>query len=356
MVGLLVCMLWIRIGMASLGSPDGMVITGQFRLSGTLEPAAVPTLGHQMSIAMRSRVAPHVFAAIHWSNQQLWGSQLIAMGRNTPVLHTEEAYLEVDARNVSANPAVDWGTWRLGRQRFHLGPIGLLAANPFDAIEGVRWRKEWSNWASDIVAARLDTSYVTHLNYVYETDGYLAVRVERPFATKVVGATWLVEGLGTERGVSLDVYGAWSGNRNWVLEVAGFEQSRTSTTYEGWSLAAVGSVDLYVDERTAVSLNAGFVDNGFVPMASNLKYAGGSIGFGNDSKGIELYVSRLLHPALVVDVEVGLQSRWDRPDSHFRIGLTSAQPAPLTSTVSVESRYQGSRVEWMGRFASEVRF
>lgn len=335
---------------------DSVQFSGHLSVHAHAEPEAVVILGHQLSLTLQSRFSPYVSAEMRWQNKQQWGSSVVGMGLNTPFFHTAEAYLDITPTIGPRSTTVDRGTWRLGRQHFFLGPVGLLAANPFDAIEGIRWRKEWLGWTSDVFGGRLDTSYVTHLNYVYDTDGYVAVRTERPYSRGSIGATWLVQGLGTERGLSLDAFGEWSGHRNWVLEVAAFEQSRSSITYDGWNLAVIGSVDVYVDERTAVTLNAGIVDAGFVPMATNLRYAGGSLGFSNDSKGIELYASHLLRSTLVIELELGLRSRWKQPDSNIKIGVTTAHPAPLTTTMSLEGRYTGVTINWLGRMASEIRF
>lgn len=355
-IALLLCILGVHQEGLAQSAVEAVRFSGSYGLNARAESATVVTLGHRLSLGIHGRLSPYVSGEIRWQNDQQWGSSVVGMGLNTPFFHTAEAYLDITPGNATGARTIDWGTWRLGRQHFHLGPIGLLVANPFDAIEGIRWRKEWSGWTSDVFGGRLDTSYVTHLNYVYDTDGYLAMRTERPYSKGLVGATWLVQGLGTERGLSLDAFGHRGGNRYWVFEIAAFEQSRTSITYDGWSLAAIGSLDVYVDERTAVTLNAGIVDDGFVPMATNLRYAGGSLGFSNDSKGIEIYVSHLLRSSLVVEAEIGLRSRWSQPDSNVKIGLTAAHPAPLTSTVSLEGRSHGSGVNWTGRVTSEIRF
>lgn len=330
---------------------------GILRVTASGTPYSVPELNHRLSLSARSRISSRVALELDVENRQVWGSPHLMMGVNTPVFHTNTAVLRIDARNRSdSTSSGGWGTWTLGRQKFQLGPVGLLAANPFDALEAIRWTKEWSTWQSDIIAARIDTSYVTYLNYVYDHDPYLALRAERPYAKSVIGTTWLAQGLGSERGLSVDVAGEWSNERQWILEVAAYEQSRTSSTYDGWTMAAIGSIDLYVNERTSLSLNAGTVGNSFVPMASNLGYAGGSLGFSNDSKGVEVYVSHLLHPTIVLDIQLGLRSRWHQPDSNVQVALTLAQPEPLISYVSLERKDRANKVEWLSSIASEIRF
>jgi len=166
----------------------------------------------------------------------------------------------------------------------------------------------------------------------------------------------LTSGLSTERGASIDVLGTLDGMRDWVIEVAAYEQSKTSMTYDGWHMGVIGSVDLYVDDRTAVTLNGGYVEDGFVPMVSNLQYAGGSLGFSNGTSGVELYVSRSLQSDAVLELELGGRTRWQQSNSNVRLALTTAAYRPAIFTVSMEGRHQTDSWQWLAELSATLQF
>ncbi|MBE3577749.1 MAG: hypothetical protein IMX00_08665 [Limnochordales bacterium] len=322
-----------------------------------------PSVTQKLHLEMAGAVAPQIQGKIVFEHKGVWGAGgtgrvggtgLVGSPVSSPLLRTSEAYVELHPGQLEG-----WGSWRLGRLRFQLGPVGLLSANPFDALEGVHWQKSRSDWLIEAVWARLDTSYVTYLNYVYDTDEYVAIHAGRVLGggqTAQAGITWLADGLAGERGVALDFAGTLTGGRRLVIELAGYEASRTSYDYQGWVGAAAASIDLWVDERQTLSLTAASVHPGFTPMASNLRSAGGSIPFFNGSTGVELYASRLIRVGAVGEIEVRHQVRWGEPLSELRLGVTVAGPGPGVSTGRLQWTRKGEVTSISGSAGFQMAF
>lgn len=244
-------------------------------------------------------------------------------GSNGSLFRTDELWLQLSHQGNS------FSTWlRLGRQRFQAGPVGLLVANPFDAIAAAQAGLSFPRWHLTLtgVDGRLDTSYVTYLPYVWDQDSYRWLRVQGPRA----GLTWLVDGLGNEQGLSWDMHSAGP-ERSWVAEVALFRASRSADNYQGWVGAAVVSLDLAASERYKVNLNIGSVHPGFTPMASNLASAGGNLNFKNGSAGLELNTSWLARPQWLLENESSLLWRFGWLDAQTLFRFTQAwRPALQT--------------------------
>jgi len=326
----------------------------------TFRSGEAPSVTQRLHLELAGAIAPRVRGNIVFEHKGIWGAGAAGGGGaagaigasvSDPVLRTSEAYVELRPGQLEG-----WGSWRIGRLRFQLGPVGLLSANPFDALEGVHWQKARGDWAMEAVWARLDTSYVTYLNYVYDTDEYVAIHGSRELGGRQAGITWLADGLAGEHGVALDFAGTLANGRRLVIELAGYEASRTSYDYQGWVGAAAASVDLWVDARQTLSLTAASVHPGFTPMASNLRSAGGSIPFSNGSTGVELYASRLIRSGVVGEIELRHQVRWGEPLSELGLGLTVAWPAPGVSTGKLQLSRTGGVLAAGGSIGWQIAF
>lgn len=326
----------------------------------TIRSGEAPSVRQRLHLEIAGAITPEIQGKVVFEHKGVWGAGGTGQGEDTglarspvsdPLLRTSEAYVQIRPGHLGG-----WGSWRLGRLRFQLGPVGLLSANPFDALEGVHWQKTEGDWVIEAVWARLDTSYVTYLNYVYDTDKYIAFHASREKGGGQVGITWLADGLAGEHGVSVDFIQTMTKGRRLVVEVAAYEASRTSYYYQGWVAAAAASVDLWVGSRQTLSLTLASVHPGFTPMASNLRSAGGSIPFSNGSTGVELYASRLIRTGIVGEIELRHQVRWGRPLSELGLTLTAAWPVPGVSTAKLQLSQTGGELTASGSVGWQIAF
>lgn len=244
---------------------------------------------------------------------------------------------------------------RAGRLHFQYGPAGLLAANPFDGLAGIQLaRGDQPGLRLSGVLARLDTSYVTLLPYVYDTDSYWAARLEYdPAPGHTLGLTLLGDGLASEHGVGVD-WQRQSPHHSLAAELAAFRASPGANNYQGWVLGGILSVDLWQGADFLVNMNLGSIHPGFTPLTSNLASAGGNLNFSNGVSGLEINASWLARRDILVESELSFLWRWQRPDFHLRSRLTyGARPglqyqietawqfarADLETTISVNQRF-----------------
>ncbi|MBE3576707.1 MAG: hypothetical protein IMX00_03345 [Limnochordales bacterium] len=235
---------------------------------------------------------------------------------------------------------------RAGRLHFQYGPAGLLAANPFDGLAGLelsgstRPRLRLSG-----VLARLDTSYVTLLPYVYDTDSYWVVRGEfDPVPGHTLGVTLLGDGLADERGVGVD-WQRKSSRHSYAAELAAFRASPGADNFQGWVLGGVLSVDLWQGADFLVNMNLGSIHPGFTPLASNLASAGGELNFSNGTSGLEINTSWLVRRDILIESEFSLLWRWQRPDLRIHGRMTYGAAPGLQYQVAVTWRQAGAGLQ-----------
>ena len=291
---------------------------------------------------------------------------------STPFFYTGEASLTLSS---AAGFSV-----RGGRIHFQLGPVGLLAANPFDALTGISLNLPLTLPLAafpgevEAVYARLDTSFVTYLPYVYDTDDYLAFRVSFPGARPGLppsspassaaradrqtagigsnvtwGLTWLRDGLAGEMGIALD-WQRHAPRHSLVGELAAFRASPTADNFQGWVLGGIGSVDLWQGPDYLVNLNFGSVHPGFTPLASNLASAGGNLNFANGSTGVELNLTWQPRRDLLWESELSCLWRFGQPDHRAVLRVTKALQRGLEAVWTGEWRPPS------GRLVSAVKF
>lgn len=244
---------------------------------------------------------------------------------------------------------------RAGRLHFQYGPAGLLAANPFDELAGLELTyNSRPGLRLSGVLARLDTSYVTMLPYVYDIDSYWVARGEfAPLPGHTLGITLLGDGLAGEKGVGVD-WQRQSSRHSFAAELAAFRASPGADNFQGWVLGGILSVDLWQGPDFLVNMNLGSIHPGFTPLTSNLASAGGNLNFSNGTSGLELNTSWLARRDILVESEFSFLWRWERPDFRLRSRLTyGARPglqyqiettwqlasADLETTVSVHQRF-----------------
>lgn len=260
----------------------------------------LPQVGHELRLRFETYLGRETTVTLALKNQKLWGIPDADREANSDHLFTDEAFVRI---------ATSRGLLTIGRQRFKLGPLGILAANPFDAFEGVQFESTVGKGRLSLVYNRQTADYAyggRPLNYVYGSDEYLAARWATPGKSGWHGVNLLLSGLAGEMGASCDYKGLLWG-KTAVVEVAGFKASPSSyDAFPGWVGAGLLSIDLLQGKDYLLNINVGSLSPWFTPMASNLGQAGGEIDLPRGSTGLQVNYSRLIDPSLVFDVETTL--------------------------------------------------
>ncbi|MGE5578143.1 MAG: hypothetical protein ACM3TT_13220 [Syntrophothermus sp.] len=256
-----------------------------------------------LDLSLSGKITDRLGVVLSFRNRRLWGQEVSsvpgARNVNSNLLLTDEVY----GRWIFDQGE---GMAALGRQRFRLGPLGLLAATPTEALEGITVVKQAPNrLVITGLFYRLDAYYplVTSSNVVFTNDNYAAARLAYPAASGTYGLNLLFSGMAGEQGGSLDYRGALWGKTT-VAELALYSANPGDYDYRpGLVAAGVMSMDLYRDDKNLLNINLGAANRRFRPPYSNLRSAGGEIPFASGDAGVELNYSRAVAKTLVWDVE-----------------------------------------------------
>jgi hypothetical protein len=198
---------------------------------------------------------------------------------------------------------------RAGKQRFSLGPIGLLGRTDLEPAEGIVIDTGSESWGLVGVWSRLSSGYYYNSSYVTRADNLLAFRLTWPVAdTWTLGLNYLADGLGDETGVSVDLLGN-TGGRNIAAEVGMFESS--STLYpeyrtSGWVPGFILKAEAFNTPEHRLEFSYGYLTRGFAPYYSSVASRSGglSIPFDQNTQGIAVNYDRRLSPLTEVNLKV----------------------------------------------------
>ena len=210
---------------------------------------------------------------------------------------------------------------RAGKQRFSLGPIGLLGRTDLEAAEGLVIDTGSGEWGLVGVWSRLSSGYYYNSSFVTRADNLWAFRLTWPVAdTWTLGLNYLADGLGDETGISVDILGN-TGGRNIAAEVGMFESS--STLYpeyrtSGWVPGFVLKAEAINTPEHRLEFSYGYLTRGFAPYYSSVASRSGglSIPFDQNTQGIAVNYDRRLSPSTEVNVKVAHLRFLDREAAH----------------------------------------
>lgn len=195
-----------------------------------------------------------------------------------------------------------------GKQRFSLGPIGLLARTDLEAAEGIVADTGSEKWHLTGVWSRLSSGYYYNSSFVTKADDLLAFRFAWPMLnTWALGINYLASGLGDETGVSVDVLGNIAG-RNIAAELGMFESS--STLYPEYQTSGrvpglVLKIEAINTPQHRLEFSYGYIARGFAPYYSSVasRSGGYTIPFDQNTQGIAVDYDRRIAPATEVNVK-----------------------------------------------------
>ncbi|NLB72466.1 MAG: hypothetical protein GX795_00320, partial [Firmicutes bacterium] len=210
---------------------------------------------------------------------------------------------------------------RAGKQRFSLGPIGLLGRTDLEAAEGIVVDTGSEEWGLVGVWSRLSSGYYYNSSFVTRADNLWAFRLTWPVAGKwALGLNCLADGLGDETGISVDLLGN-AGGRNIAAEVGMFESS--STLYpeyrtSGWVPGFVLKAEAINTPEHRLELSYGYLARGFAPYYSSIASRSGglSIPFDQNTQGIAVNYDRRFSPSTEVNLKVAHLRFLDREAAH----------------------------------------
>ena len=211
---------------------------------------------------------------------------------------------------------------RAGKQRFSLGPIGLLGRTDLEPAEGIVFDTGSEKWGLVGVWSRLSSGYYYNSSFVTRADNLLAFRLTWPVAdtTWTLGLNYLADGLGDETGVSVDLLGN-TGGRNIAAEVGMFESS--STLYpeyrtSGWVPGFILKAEALNTPQHRLEFSYGYLTRGFAPYYSSVASRSGglSIPFDQNTQGIAVNYDRRLSPLTEVNLKVAHLRFLDNQAAH----------------------------------------
>ena len=210
---------------------------------------------------------------------------------------------------------------RAGKQRFSLGPIGLLGRTDLEPAEGIVFDTGSEKWGLVGVWSRLSSGYYYNSSFVTRADNLLAFRLTWPVAnTWTLGLNYLADGLGDETGISLDFLGNTRG-RNIAAEVGMFESS--STLYpeyrtSGWVPGFILRAEAFSTPEHRLEFSYGYLTRGFAPYYSSVasRSGGFSIPFDQNTQGIAVTYDRRLSPLTEVNLKVAHLRFLDNDAAH----------------------------------------
>jgi hypothetical protein len=265
----------------------------------------LPSIRQNLNLVIDGRLGESVQAYTRLSMSGVWGVSRPSdaspwMPSMVRPLLVDEAWI----RYATADFQV-----RAGKQRFSLGPIGLLGRTDLEAAEGVVLDTGAEKWGLTGVWSRLSSGYYYNSSFVTRADDLLAFRLARPVAeTWALGLNYLASGLGDETGVSVDVLGNVKG-RNIAAEVGMFQSS--STLYpeyqtSGWVPGFVLRAEAFNTPRHRLEVSYGYLSRGFSPYYSSIASRSGglSVPFDQNTQGVAINYDRRLSPLTEVNLKV----------------------------------------------------
>ncbi len=331
----------------------------QEEVRASLAGGSIPGVRQIASLKIDARLADSGFH-LGLRNYGFWGvdgystaSYGIATFPRDP-LSIEELYINFPWRS---------GDLIIGRQYFTLGPLGLLSNLSPRADEGLSFPLELVRldltsgapaFRNTLAVGRLNTEYYTNTNYVYRSDEYAALRLEKVLGSWTAGINLLASGFEMEEGASVDLNGLVL-NRQLVAEIAGYARQHG----ERWSMSGVVSWSLWDAPPDKLNLTIGTFPPDFDPHYSSIS-PGNSLRFLPGHTGYNLLFTRQLRGDWRFSLEyLGLYRRLSdggipEPESESEIGISRSLSAALHLSLQYR-RFSGGDGTF-GRFRTALSY
>ncbi len=311
-------------------------------------PSAVtlPGIRQDLDLMVDARLGDAVQAFTRLSLQGVWGVSRPSdaspwMPSMARPLFVDEAWAQYSRGGLRVSA---------GKQRFSLGPIGLLGRTDLEAAEAVCVDAALGAWYLTGVWSRLSSGYYYNSSFVTRADDLLAVRAARPLGGGTVAWNYLASGLGDETGCSLEFAGKALG-RNFAVELGLFRPSSTllpEYRTSGWVPAFVVRGDAVDTPVHRLEASYGRIARGFAPYYSSVasRSGGQALPFDENTEGISLSYDRRMSES----TELGLRGTWLRfLDESSAAGegadgpLAQVKTTPILSTSVGLARALGPR-------------
>lgn len=250
----------------------------------------------------------------------------------------------------------------IGRQYFTLGPLGLLSDLSPRVDEGLSFPLELVRldltagapaFRNTLAVGRLNTEYYPNTNYVYRSDEYAALRLEKALGSWTAGFNLLASGFEMEEGASLDLSGLVL-NRRLVAEIAGYTRQHG----ERWGVGGVARWPLWDAPPGKLDLTIGTFPPDFDPHYSAIS-PGNSMRFLPGHTGYDLLLTRQLPGDWRFSLEhLGLYRRLGdgipEPVSESEIGISRSLSTALHLSLQYR-RFSGDDGTF-GRFRTVLSY
>lgn len=270
--------------------------------------ATLPGIRQNLDLFFDARFGDAIQAFTRLSTQGVWG-----VGRPSDAspwmpsvsrpLFVDEAWARYSGKGFRVSA---------GKQRFSLGPIGLLGRTDLEAAEGVRADIDLGGWYLTGVWSRLSSGYYYNSSFVTRADDLFGVRVARPWTNATVACNYLASGLGDETGYSLELTGRALGH-SFAAEL-GFFRSSTTLYPEyrtaGWVPAFVARAEAVNTPVHRLEASYGRISRGFTPYYSSVasRSGGQALPFDENTEGMALSYDRRVSSS----TELNVRSTWLR--------------------------------------------
>ncbi|NLS44730.1 MAG: hypothetical protein GX969_03190 [Firmicutes bacterium] len=291
-----------------------------------------PGVRHDLNLVIDGRLGESVQGYTRLSMSGVWGVSRPSdaspwMPSMIRPLLIDEAWIRYAAGKFQV---------RAGKQRFSLGPVGLLGRTDPEAMEGVVFDIGIEKWNLTVIWSRLSSGYYYNSSFVTSVDNLMAFRLMRPLAeTWVLGLNYLSDGLGNETGASLDLQGN-VGGRNVVAEIGMFKSS--STLYPeyrtlGFVPGLVLKAEAFSTPMHRLEFSYGYISQGFAPYYSAVASRSGGlwIPFDQNTQGILINYDRRLSSSTEINLEGGCLYFLNKEASSGYLTQSTVTPTFLAS-------------------------
>lgn len=237
-------------------------------------------------------IEDHLMFSLKLAHEGGWGINYQNLGASsypmTMPLEVDEAFVRLEyPDNLNY----------LGRFRFSMSPVGLIADFYNNPVEGVTVQKSFGQFHAIGVYSRVNTEYESGTDLVNASEDYFAARMGWSDTTKVFGVNLVPNGITGEKSVSLDASFIKSDAKlSTELAWYSFKTDQYPDYEVDWTPGFLISYGQPLSKKTFFQIKAAYLGDQFMPAYSSLAHSSGDSRewFLPNSKGIELLIQNQL--------------------------------------------------------------
>lgn len=239
-------------------------------------------------------IEDHIMFSLKLAHEGGWGVNYQNLGAST---HPMTMSPEVDEAFIRLEYPDNLNY--LGRFRFSMSPVGLIADFYNNPVEGATVQKIFGPFHAIGVYSRVNTEYESGTDLINNSEDYFAIRLGWSDASKIFGVNVVPDGITGEKSFSLDA-SFMKADAKLSTELAWYSfKTDEYPDYEvDWTPGFLISYGQPLSKSTYLQVKAAYLGDQFMPAYSSLAHSSGDTRewFLPNSKGVELLVQHQLRP------------------------------------------------------------